>query len=249
MIAVLKETASKIAAMVAQSLSSAEGGTTSAFVNTPLLYPSGSSVVVRLDIVGKSYFVTDMGAGYQEAEMMGAPRTYKNHAPTIAERAGISFDEQAFFVAHGTREQLAGIVTTIANCSLEAAILTAHKIAEDKADNAIALLQERLVSVFTAKAVATDVEIVGASATPWRVAASVVINDHTSLFDIVSPHPTSVAAAVTKFVDIAELPSPPRRVAVVRDRSKLGTRLTVLQRTADVIELSSSDNIYRRLAA
>lgn len=249
MTAVRKETASGIAELVARELATSEGGATSAFVNTPLLYPSGASVVVRLDMVGATFFVTDFGMGFQEAEMMGAPRTYRHHAPVIARRSGIAFDHQAFFVAEATREQLVGAVTAVANCSQEAAVLTAHRIAEEKADNAIELLQDRLVSLFTPNAVAKDVEIIGASATPWRVAASVSVGGQTSLFDVVSPHPTSVAAAVTKFVDIAELPIPPRRVAVVRDRSKLGTRLTVLQRTATVMELSSPDNVVRQLAA
>ena len=249
MTAALKGSAAQIAAMVARSLTTSDGGAASAFVNTPLRYPSGSSVVVRLDTLGSLYFVTDMGMGLEEAEMMGATRTYKNHASGIAERAGISFDQHAFFVAQATTEQLVGVVTAVANCSLEAAVLTAYKIAEDKGDNAIDVLQERLVDLFSKQAVARDVEVVGASATPWHVAASVKIGSHVSLFDIVGAHPNSVAAAVTKFVDIAELPNPPRRIAVVRERAKLGTRLTVLQRTADVVELSSSDNVFRRLAA
>ena len=249
MTALRRETALVVAESVAKSLASSEGGATTAFISTPLLYPSGSSVVVRLDDLGKTFFVTDMGMGFQEAEMMGAPRTYKNHAGAIAERAGIGFDHHAFFAVEVTRDQLPGAVSVVANCSLEAATLTAHKIAEDKADDAADALHERLVKLFTARAVAKDVDIVGASATSWRVASRVVQNDHVSLFDVVSSHANSVAAAVTKFGDIAELPHAPRRVAVVRSRDALGTRLTVLQRTADIVELSAPDEVMRRLAA
>jgi hypothetical protein len=249
MTAVRKDTALIVAQNVARSLASCSGGALSAHINTPLLFPSGSSVVIRIDDLGPSFFVTDMGMGFQEAELMGAPRTFKNHAETIAERAGVGFDREAFFMAHATRDQLVGVVTTIANCSLEAAVLTAFKIAEDRADNAAEILQERLTQLFSPALVAKDAEVIGASATPWKVAAIVRKGDHTSLFDVVSPHPNSVAAAVTKFVDIAELPNPPKRIAVVRDRSKLGTRLTVLQRTASVIELTSPDSVVRRAAA
>lgn len=180
--------------------------------------------------------------------MMGAPRTYRNHAPAIASNAGIQFDQNAFFVVRVTRDQLIGAVATVANCSMEASVVTAYKVAEEKSDNTIELFQDRLIELFSKQYVSKDVEIMGASATPWHVAASVRVHDRVSLFDVVSAHPNSIAAAVTKFVDIAELIDPPKRVAVVRDRTKLGTRLTVLQRTADVIEVASPDTIIRRIA-
>jgi hypothetical protein len=249
MTALRKENIAHVAALVARDLASSESsGMESAMVQMPLLYPSGSSVVVRIDIMDTDYFVSDMGLGLQEAEMMGAPRTFKNSAVHIAENAGIQFDQHSFFVARASREQLVGAVTTIANCSLEATIVTAHKIAEDKADNAVEILQQKLTDIFTAKSVARDVEIRGASATAWKVAASVRVGDHYSLFDFVSPHPNSVAAAVTKFVDISELQNPPKRVAVVRDKSRLGTRLTVLARTANVIEVTAPERVFRNLA-
>jgi hypothetical protein len=49
-------------------------------IKTPLMYPSGASVVVQITQHGDRYFVTDMGLGYQEAEMMGAGILYSNSA-------------------------------------------------------------------------------------------------------------------------------------------------------------------------
>jgi hypothetical protein len=64
-----------IADVVAHALvdTSVRGG--SAFISTPLLYPSGSHVVVRMDGAGDRWFVSDDGYGHLEAEMMGGLTT------------------------------------------------------------------------------------------------------------------------------------------------------------------------------
>jgi hypothetical protein len=113
----------------ARELVSVEFHNGSAFIRTPILYPSGSTVVVRVDDNGKSYFVSDFGMGYQEADLMEASLIYGRHARTIAEMAGIRFDSEAFFVIEVSREQLAGAIATIANCSQEAVALAATSVA------------------------------------------------------------------------------------------------------------------------
>ena len=68
-----------------------------ALITMPLMYPSGSMAVVRVNVQGPNrYFVTDMGIGYLEAEMMGMSLVYARNAAPIAEHAGIHFDHQAF---------------------------------------------------------------------------------------------------------------------------------------------------------
>src|SRR5919108_5040754 len=69
------------------------------FISTPLLYPSGASVLVRVQEAGNDRcFVSDVGMGYQEAEMMGASLIYARHARSVAEEAGVGFDDHTFFV-------------------------------------------------------------------------------------------------------------------------------------------------------
>src|SRR5437763_1256673 len=83
---------------VARQLVSTEHDAAGAFVTLPLLYPSGSTVVVRINAGDGRYFVSDWGLGNRESEMYGAGLHYARHARTIADKAGVGFDNQAFFV-------------------------------------------------------------------------------------------------------------------------------------------------------
>ncbi len=248
MITLEKRALSDIAKDITSALVSARTDQRGLLIKTPLLYPSNSTVLVRIDSLNSRFFVSDMAQALQEAEMMGALRTFRNHAPTIARNAGIGFDQQAFFVAEAEEGQLAGAVIAVSNCSSDAAALVAHKLAEKKNDDYIDRLYDRLSRVFGLAAVAKEVEIKGASATPWPIAARVDVKGQVSLFDYVSAHANSIASAVTKFGDIAQLDHAPERIAVVQSKPALGTRLTVLARTANVIELGDPDATIRRLA-
>jgi hypothetical protein len=248
MITLEKKALSDIARDIATGLVSARADARGLMIKTPLLYPSNSTVQVRIDSLDGRFFVSDMAQALQEAEMMGAPRTFRLHAPIIAKNAGIGFDRQAFFVAEAEEGQLIGAVMAVANCSSEAVTIVAHKLSEKKSDDYINRLYDRLSHVFGASAVAKEVEFQGASATHWPIAARVDVQGQVSLFDYVSPHPNSIASAVTKFGDIGQLDRSPERIAVVQNKSALGTRLTVLARTANVIEIGVPDSTFRRLA-
>src|SRR5579883_550486 len=104
-----------IAEDVARQLVTVEHRPIGSFIKTPLLYPSGSTVVVRVYESASRYFVTDDGLGYQEAELLGASHIYARHARVIADNAGVRFDSQAFFVLEVPRDRLPGAVVSIAN--------------------------------------------------------------------------------------------------------------------------------------
>jgi hypothetical protein len=236
---------------LARELVSVEYRSGSSFIRTPLLYPSGGSVVVRVDEhSASSYFVSDMGFGYQEAEFMGASLTYARHARLIAENAGVRFDHHAFFVIQVGRDQLAGAVATIANCSLEATTVAAYKLAERKVADEADRLYQRLITIFEPAAVRRNEEVIGASHTSWPV-ATIVRSDRgrLTIFEPVTPHHASVASVATKFNDISLLDTPPNRVAVVRNKQEMGTYLAVISQTADVVTRDAPDKTIVRLAA
>ncbi len=234
---------------VAREIVATEHRVGGSFIRTPLMYPSGSTVVVRIEEGEDRFFVSDMGFGYQEAEMMGAGLMYAKPAGIIAEAAGVRFDNQAFFVLEASREQLAGAVVTIANCSQEATIRASDALAEKTFEDKKVRLYEKLVKVFEPKIVSKNVEVVGASTQKWRVAAIVSVPHHRpTIFELVTKHPNSVANATMKFGDIALLKDAPHRVAVVQNRAELGSLLTVLSRSADVIEDDTPSEKIRRLA-
>jgi len=233
---------------VARELATVDHRVDGSFISTPLLYPSGTGVVVRVDYSGDNYFVSDMGFGYQEADMMGASLIYSRFARMIGEDAGVGFDNHSFFVVQASKDQLAGAVVAVANCSLEAVSVAAHKLSERKVADEADRLYERLTKVFAAPSVAKDVEIKGASTTTWPVANLVRIGRVETIFEPVLSHRNSVASVVTKFHDIALLQHAPGRVAVVRSKDEFGTLLNVLSQAGSVITRDVSDAALRRLA-
>jgi len=233
---------------VARELATVDHRVEGSFISTPLLYPSGTGVVVRVDFSGDSYFISDMGFGYQEADMMGASLIYSRYARLIGEDAGVGFDDHSFFVVQASRGQLAGAVVAVANCSLEAVSVAAHKLSERKAADEADRLYERLTQVFAAPSVAKNVEIRGASTTAWPVANLVRAGRAETIFEPVLNHRNSVASVVTKFHDIALLERAPGRVSVVRSKEQFGTLLNVLSQAGSVITRDVSDGALRRLA-
>lgn len=218
------------------------------FIQLPVLYPSGSMVVVRVDPHRDGHFlVSDTGLGFQEADLLGAGRQFSHAAPAIALRAGIHFDRQSFSIGV-SQERLIGAVSVIAACSQEAVQMAAFRLDEKKRTDAADRLCERLYRLFTPQRVERDATICGASTTPWTVTALVRADKHRAAFETVSDHPNSVASALAKFIDLTQLEHPPARIAVVRKKELLGTRLSLLATSANVIEESGADRIYQRLA-
>lgn len=249
---------SELIETVARELVATEHDKSGSFIRTPLVYPSGGMVVVRVHRADDNrFFVSDWGLGYQESDLVGAGSFYSRHAKTIAEKAGVGFDNQAFFVMEAARDQLAGAVVTIANCSQEATMRAADALAEKTFEDSKERLYERLVSVFQKKVgpstriVQKNIKIVGQSATEWPVATLVRLpgSSRSTIFEPVTKHHHSVASASMKFNDIARLgKDAPARVAMVHNKKEFGTLLGVLSQSANVIDEDVPDDTIERLA-
>jgi len=148
---------------VAKEIVTTEHFGSASLIKVPLMYPSGATAVVQITHAKDRFFVTDMGMGHQEAEMIGASILYNNRAKPLAEHFGIRFDNQAFFVAEASRDQLASAVTIVANCSTEAASMSALKAAERRFEEDSDILYRRLVRVFDKAEIVRDAEFVGSS--------------------------------------------------------------------------------------
>jgi hypothetical protein len=233
---------------VARALVDVRQANGASFISLPVLYPGGSLVVVRIDPHHDGhYLVSDMGMGFQEAELMGAGRLFAHSAPSVAVRSGVHFDRQTFSIGV-RRERLVGAVSVIAACSQEAVQVAAFRLDEKKRADAADRLCERLYRLFTPGKVERGATVVGASNTPWTVTALVRADGHKAVYEPVSEHANSVASALTRFVDINQLEHPPARIAVVRKKELLGTRLALISTTANVVEESVSDQTLERLA-
>lgn len=206
------------------------------YIKTPLLYPSGSTAVVRITGGPDVYFVTDYGLGYSEAEMMGASRTYVNKARKVSASAGVRFDDRAFFAVEVPIDRIPGAIVTIANCSVEATALTAFSIADRIVTDGTEYMVERLERAFGPSHVVKNDIVLGASNHEWEVPASVTVGKSKAVFEFATKHPNSIAAVATKMGDLQRLPFPPKRLVMVHSKPDLGTLLGVLSPIASVIE-------------
>jgi hypothetical protein len=234
---------------VATSLSSAFADERGTFVTTPLLFPSGSHVVVWFDGTADSYFVSDHGAAQLEADLMGGEQTFSRLASDMAGEAGIGFDENCFFVSGVSRAKLVTAVTVVANISKEAASQTAFRLAEKNYRFDDLQLVERLEKIFGKPRVLGKPELLGASNRRWTFSASVEHEGHRTVFDLVKPTWQSLLPSVAKFADISDLVDAPRRVAVLADKKHTNPAdINLLSRAARVIDFSARDEAYQRAA-
>jgi hypothetical protein len=218
------------------------------FVTLPITYPSGASVVLEVNAQRDVCFVSDLGFGFQEAEMMGAARHYTRQARVIAEEAGVGFDGRAIFVAQVPRDRLDGVIVAVGNCSSRAAALAAFKLAEQKERAVDDELYERLVDVFHQDRVERHAELRGASNHLWPISNLVKLPAKVAVFEAVVSHHASVVNAAAKFHDLALLEIPPARVSVIHRREPFKDLLGLLTQSSHVVELRAPKEQFRRYA-
>lgn len=219
------------------------------FIQTPLMYPGGSTVVVSISVSGDHLFLSDFGLGFQEAELIGANRHYTRIAPKVGERYGVHFDHHAFFVAEVSRSQAAGAVMALANASKETVDWAALRYAEKRERDQADALIDRLLRVFNQRHVHRDAEVRGASSHPWHPTALVERGERRIIFNQVRPAAPSVYATVSMFHDIARMSDPMPRVAVAPKKRDLGDYETLLAQAGAVTDLETNDDTFVRIAA
>jgi hypothetical protein len=204
-----------------------------------------------MDGAGDRWFVSDDGYGHLEAEMMGGLTTFRRLAGSLADRAGVRLDERCFFVLEVERDALSGAVITISNVSKQAVERTAFALEERRIAISRDVFEQRLVAAFGTRSIAHNVSIVGASGKEWDVDIGITSDSNVDqLFEFVTPHPASIAAAVMKFTDIRAVASAPRTAAVLSDRSDTEAALvSLLSRVAGAaIDAADAPEVYRRAA-
>jgi hypothetical protein len=240
-----------VADAVAKALVDTKLAGGSAFISTPLLYPSGAHTVVRIDGTGDRWFVSDDGYASLEAEMMGALPTFRRLAKPIADRVGVKFDERCFFVMEVETDSLPGAVVTISNASKQAVERTAFALEERRIAVSRTVFEQRLSNAFDAKSIAHNVAIIGASGKEWEIDVGITSDGQIErIFEFVTPRSASVAAAIMKFTDIRASVQPPRTAAVLSDRAQTEPALVaLLSRVAGAaIDASAEPDVYRRAA-
>lgn len=223
---------------------------TGSFVTTPLMYPSGGSIVIWIDRTAPHYFISDFGYGARECEIMGADRRqFIKHATPIAEAAGIEIAPDGAFQVMANEAQLEGAIKTVAACSHETALSFANRQQQRQRADIRTVLFTKLVRMFGEPAVARELEFKGASSTPWQIDVAITLGGEISLFETVTPWFPSVASTLAKFGDIRLLETPPARTAVLSQKDGFGSWTTALAQMGHVVQATAADAAFLRAAS
>lgn len=219
------------------------------FVQVPLLYPSGSFVTVKIDLVPTGFRVSDNGFAYREAEMLGAGRSFSATAMKIAAYDELQVGKRSIYADVGA-EDLTRAICDVAKATCRVADKVVGKAAQEAASELEDHLQSRLISVFGEPHVKLDSpHIIGASTSDWEVSAIVDIEGRRTVFQVVANHANSVYRTTALFSDLGSLPEPPRLAAFVHSKAELGAKLTLLAQSGSVIEDGQPDSVFVRAAA
>ncbi len=238
-----------LAEQVARGLGKADVLDGRAFIRTPVLFPSGATVVVVIeDEGGGRYRLSDFGQGRDEAELLGIAGAYRHQAQEVARLSGVTLEGNALVLPGVLTTQLVAATMTVANAAARALERAALRAAPRPREDTIDRLVNRLVTLFPKAQVKRGEELRGASTHAWQVDAVVTTDHHRAVFDVVTANPASVVWASAKFHDFARLEEPPMRVAVVHRKTSLGDLLAVLSQAARVVEEDAPDKTLARAA-
>jgi hypothetical protein len=237
-------------ASAVQQLVSVRHDSSGAFVTTPTMYPSGGSVVVWISREPPYFQVSDYGFGFRECAIMGADRRqFMYRATPVAEAAGVSVSNDGAFEVLVSEGQLTGAIKTIAACSQEVALRFAHRIYQRQRADVGTVVFRKLERLYGERAVAKEVEFLGASQSHWNIDVVVRRHDWVALFDTVTPWAQSVAFTLAKFGDIRLLENAPSRTAVLASKGGYGSWLTALAQNANILQATAEDDAFRRAAS
>lgn len=219
------------------------------FINLPLLYPDGSSVTLKVERVGEDrVLVSDGGFAFREVEAVGAEASFARVASHVTEKRGVDANRRVICklvaVSHIHRA-----VADVAIASWEIVDRIYGRLHDKDEAEITREVQSRLVTVFGRERTECGVTLVGLSSSEWPVSARVKTDHGPAVFQAVSPHPNSVYRTTSAFHDLSALEMPPRLVAVIHDKQKLGPKIGLLAQVGRVIEDTDKDEVFVRAAA
>jgi hypothetical protein len=178
---------------------------------------------------------------------MGGEKTFVRLAGDIAQRFGVRFDRNMIFEMEVSSDELVVVVAAVANAAKTAVENTASVLATTEHADFRAALWDKLARVYDQKSVKRKVKVRGSS-DEWEFDAAVQMQGRLSLFEVVGPHANAVSSAVTKFLDVQGIgTAAPNRIAVLTKKNST-PHLPVLGRTATLISIDASNEVFRQAA-
>lgn len=213
------ENLQSIADDVARSLSRAMVDGHSAFISTAVNYLNGTSVVVRIDQHGDTFFVSDDGQANLSVELFGGVSAFSRIASDVAKRFAVEFDQRSFFILQVRRNQLPAAVAIIANASSIAVDRAIQALDRQRVKVSKEIFLGRISEAFGEKAI-FDAQVRGTSKN-WDVDVAVISEGLLSaVFEFVTPALPSIAFAHMKMGDISAMHERPKTVIVLADYEK-----------------------------
>lgn len=218
-------------------------------ISVPLVYPSGTTVGVKIVPSQGGYYVTDAGLGFREAEGYEAQRSFGSHAGRIKDRVGVEYTTDHELRMFAMERQLTAAIRRVSYASHRAAMKAFNSLPDACEQEIGAVLYQRLRDTFGEDNVEGEQKLAGGSNIEWPFAAQVVQGKRRVLFDVVSPQWTSVVAAKSKFSDVRHLGRNTIPVAVVDSIDAMGKWLPLISQEAEVIEGDVDADELRRVVA
>lgn len=239
------EQMSTLADKIARSLAYAQERNGQYQIVTPLLYPGGGCVVVRIAQSESGYFVSDYGAAKREADLLGGNRIFTRLAKEQAKKHGVSFDSDQVFDIEVPDYALVTATIAVANASKAAVDMTQSALSEQKAERQKDRLLERIFKTFDRSVIEVDGEYSGRSEN-WRFDA-VIQADIPILFQTVTAHQNSVNSAISRFLDVKDAGQNMTVRVAVPTKLKDTPHLQLLARTAQILPVDAGDEAFINL--
>lgn len=236
---------STLADKIARSLAYAQERNGQYQIVTPLLYPGGGCVVIRIAQSETGYFVSDYGSAKREADLIGGHRIFTRLAREQAKKHGVSFDSDQVFDIEVPDYALVTAVIAVANASKAAVDMTQSALTEQKAEQQKDILLRRIFSTFNRSDIEVDGEYSGRSEN-WRFDAIVQVSTPI-LFQTVTTHANSVNSAISRFLDVKDAGDDLTVRVAVPAKLKSTPHLSLLARTARVLPSDAPDDAFSNL--
>lgn len=227
------------------SFRNSDGG--KVMIDVPVTYPSGASVVVEVEQNADQVWVSDMGMGLVEAEMMAAHDSYQRLARARADEFGVKYDNSAMFVIWVPSGRLEAAVVCVANASAQASADAVRHAAEAQSRRQSDVVYERIRSVFGEQAVSRSVEIHG-KRSAWEAHNVVHFpNSGRAVFEPMTMNPNSISSKFLMFSDLREASAEHYSLnAVIQDEKHLDEKAKMVGDVANIIRLSAHDRVFRQ---
>lgn len=238
----------QIADEVARGLAYGKTVGSDVYVQTPVAFPSGRNVGLRLLGGPIEFTITDDGLAMREAELMGAEDICRREARKVAKDFDLHFNEWELFEIKAPVDRLVGLTSLVANAVGLTLTRTCYKFAERFEARRRDDLAARLSRIFGDSKVAKSADF-GGVARSWTFDARVDLpSGRPGLFSIVTPAPISVAFAYSKLDDVSRLDRPPFLAAVLESGVDAGDKALLSRPARKLFLVTDPDDDFRRAA-